>query len=444
MFFRELKPTDFEGAIVLLDLDGTLVADREKELTPQNQHALLSLMEHASVFLVSNNGGVRAPALVSQYGVRAIVSPYKKPSKRVIEGIEFPDAPRVVIGDKVLTDGWFAHRIGASFVKVSRILNGNESLFVRASYNVDDIVWTLVRLSTLFLESKVFSFIRLLRLRQWIKNLLIPAPLFFAGLFFQPELLTAVMYGVLAFSFASSAGYVLNDILDRDEDSLHPRKRFRPIASGAVSPLEGWVFAFFLVLIAGVSATYVPAVVPWLIAYFILQYCYSSFLRSVPVIEFLTVPVFFLVRILAGGAIIAVSVSGWLLLTTFFGALFITAGKRYSESRHEGTRKVLKYYPQQFLEFLPVFSATLTVVAYALYSLLGTTHHAVVYSNLFIVFGVLWYLRGVYRSGIEDPEVRLWSDAVLLGTVLAWGAYLVGVWYGESGFVLLFSLWRAI
>lgn len=429
MFFRDIDPDAFRGKLVFLDIDGTLVPNGESELLPPESSALSALAERADIFLVSNHGIPREPALVARYGIKAIVSPHKKPSVRVLEGVSLPDAPRIVIGDKVLTDGWFAKRIGAEFVRVKPLWGRREQVSIRLMYALDSIVWFFVPTFAMLFASTAWEYVRLARPKQWVKNFLILAPLFFGGGFFSLALLLRAVSGMIAFSFAASAGYVLNDILDRREDALHPTKRNRPVASGAISPSRGILFALALLALALFAASIVPEVIPWLVLYFALQYLYSSALRAIPVLEFIVVASFFVLRILAGGAIVNVPISGWLLLTTFFAALFVTTGKRYSESCHEGVRAVVRSYPPIFLQILPAVSAVLAIVAYALYSVLGTPHPLLVFTNLFVVFGILWYLRGIYLGVAEEPETKLWSDVVLLLTVAAWGLSLLLIFY---------------
>ncbi|MBI3571960.1 UbiA family prenyltransferase [Candidatus Kaiserbacteria bacterium] len=431
MFFREIDFESLRGKVILLDLDGTLVPDGEAVLLPQEAHALAELSSRAQVYLVSNKGLTREPELVVRYGIKAIASPHKKPSARILDDVLLPDAPRVVIGDKVVTDGWFAKQIGATFIHVERLMNGEESFIVRLIYALDDMVWEAVWIFSALFASKAWQFVKLARPKQWIKNLLILAPLFFAGGFFTTSLFLQAIFAAVAFSFAASAGYGINDILDRSEDVRHPKKRFRPIASGTISVFEGTLFSLALLFLGAFFASFVPAIIPWLILYFALQYAYSSALRAVPVLEFIVVSSFFVIRILAGGAVVAVPISGWLLLTTFFAALYVTIGRRYSESRHPGTRGVIRAYPAQFLEVIPAVSAVLVIVAYALYSVLGTTHPALVFSNLFVVFGILWYLRGIYAGVAEEPETKLWSDLVLLLAIGLWGLFVLSVFYGR-------------
>lgn len=442
--FRDLKPEEFRDAVVFLDLDGTLVVDGADELAPKEAHTLATLTTVAQVYLVSNKGLGRIPALAKRYGAEAIVTDVRKPSKHVLDGVALPRKPRIVIGDKMMTDGWFAHRIGARFVKVQRLTDGRESAFVRLTYAVDALVWVIFSTVHIVRDSTLWAYLTLARPRQWVKNLLIPTPLFFAGEFLNIPLLISAAIGVIAFSASASAGYVINDILDADEDRRHPTKQRRPLAARRIGVGAASAYALVLAVIAVAAASLVPPIVPWIVTYLVLTYAYSLFLKRIPVLETVVVACFYLVRILAGGAIAAVPISGWLILTTLFASLFVTAGKRYAESRREHTRSVIRKYSDEYLRILPAVTGTLAILAYALYSILGATHHLLVYSNLFVIFGILWYLRNVYSGRTEDPEEKLWSDLMLLGTVLGWGVYVAVVMYGPQVFLLPLVLWRLI
>ena len=442
MFFKDIDPEFFRGKVVFLDIDGTILPDGEPSPMSEEDRALAALARAATVYLVSNKGLLREPELVARYGIEAIVSPHRKPSARVLDGVPLPDAPRVVIGDKVLTDGWFAKRIGAEFIHVDRVWSGRESLYPRILCLVDDVAWFFLCIAGRVRVSKAWQFVTLARPAQWVKNLLMLAPLFFVGAFFSSPLLATAICAVISFSLAASAGYVFNDILDREEDRRHPKKKMRPLASGRISVSEAILFGATLLLFMAFFASFVPAVAPWIVSYFVLQYLYSSFFRAVPVLEFIVVSSFFVFRILAGGAVVQVPISGWLLLTTFFAALFVITGKRYSESRREGSRSVIRSYPQEFLAVLPAISAVLAIVAYAIYSVLGNPHAGLVYSNVFVISGILWYLRGIYAGATEEPEAKLWSDLVLLCTVGLWGLFLVGVFYHADAVRAVPYLWQ--
>lgn len=415
---------------VYLDLDGTIVADGQGELAPHEAKALSELKEGRDVYIVSNKGLGRAPRIAEMHGIKAILSDYKKPNPQVLGSLGQPPDGAVVIGDKVLTDGIFAWRIGADFIKVDSLRAPTDDMYINVAYAIDAVVWSLCRVLFWIRTSVPFAFFELMRPWQWVKNLLIFAPLFFVGRFFDIEALIPTAIAFLAFSLAASAGYSINDVFDYAEDRVHPTKCTRPIASGRISLSGALFFTLVLGSFAVWVASFVPELIPWIGFYLILSYAYTTYAKKIPVVEFVTVAAFYVIRILAGGAVISVPVTGWLILTTFFAALFVTIGKRYAEATGSPARLVLKKYSQEFITALPAVTATLVLVSYALYSLIGSQHPAMVYSNIFVLVGVLWYLSRIYeRDGVEHPDRKLWKDTILLSTIVCWSLYLLVLLY---------------
>ncbi len=421
-FFRELDVREYEGKTVILDLDGTLVADGSVLLGQEEESVLKNLIHSADrVVILSNSLRDRKSELEARYGITVLQSVVSKPSRRAFADIA-PTEEVVVIGDKVLTDGLFAKNIGGQFVHVKHLADAKESLFVRVSYAVDSFVTVLFSLS---------PFVRLARPKQWVKNLLLFAPLFFAGKLFDISLLLTVSVAFVSLSLLASAGYALNDIKDRASDAVHPTKYKRPVASGIVSVRSASYFATLLFIASVALSLFVPAVLPWVLAYAGLSLLYSFFLKHVPVVEMLSIAAFFLIRIEAGGVVAGVPVSNWLVLVTFFAAFFVASCKRYAESLHESkrTRAVVRVYSRFFITALPVCAGILLIASYFLYSIFGASFSGVMYSTIFVVFGVLWYLRSMYQGATEEPDVRLWKDPVLFATVFLWGIYIMSVFY---------------
>ncbi|HEU5484316.1 MAG TPA: decaprenyl-phosphate phosphoribosyltransferase, partial [Microlunatus sp.] len=174
--------------------------------------------------------------------------------------------------------------------------------------------------------------VRAMRPRQWVKNLLVVLAPLAAGRLFEPAVLGGVALAFVAFCLVSSAVYLLNDIRDVDEDRLHPRKRFRPIAAGelgvpvatalaAVLGVGGLTLGFWVDRGLGIT----------LAVYVVIQVLYSTVLKHLPVIDLAVVSSGFLLRAIAGGVAVGVPLSQWFLLVASFGSLFMVAGKRYSE-----------------------------------------------------------------------------------------------------------------
>jgi 4-hydroxybenzoate polyprenyltransferase/predicted HAD superfamily phosphohydrolase YqeG len=422
-YFSKIDWSAYSGAVVFLDIDGTLVADSECELSADTAQALRVLAQKNTVVITSNGSNrFRAEQLARQFGIEVSPRGIKKPDPAIAVPFVGTGTRLVVVGDKNVVDGAFARAIGAEFVRVTRVVSGSERISVRLSYVVDDYAWV----------SFVFVALRLARPRQWIKNLLICAPAFFAVTLTHASSFVSLMASVVSFSAIASAVYAANDARDAKADAMHPIKRARPVASGALSAVVAYVLAAVWVLIGVVAAWWLaPTLIPYLIGYVIANIFYTLYLKRIPVAETIVVAAFYIVRILAGGAVADVPVSDWLILCAFFLASFLVVAKRRAEAKREGTtRGVLSAYPAGFLDAAIGITATTSIVSYALYSVLAAAHPAMVYSNAFVVFAVLRYLFISWEGhGAERPERLLMRDAPIVTSVFLWFAFVSVLYY---------------
>jgi decaprenyl-phosphate phosphoribosyltransferase len=179
------------------------------------------------------------------------------------------------------------------------------------------------------------TIVNLLRPRQWIKNLLI----FGAPVAAKVSIRSywVVLAGFLTFSLASSLGYVVNDWLDRKKDALHPIKKSRPFASKKLSGKDFAVYVFFLSFSVIALLIFLPEKFVWcVITYLMITVSYSLRFKNVPVIEIIWLATGFLIRAVAGGALLNLQVSSWFLLFSGFGAIYIVAAKRFAELKSGG------------------------------------------------------------------------------------------------------------
>jgi 4-hydroxybenzoate polyprenyltransferase len=283
-----------------------------------------------------------------------------------------------------------------------------------------------------------------LRPDQWHKNLIVFAALIFAVKLLDPAALARAMAAFLIFCAVSSVVYLINDVADRDQDRLHPVKRLRPIASGALSPGTALTFAAVL----GAAAL---AVAFWLrtafglaaAAYLALFVVYTSSLKHIVVLDVMTIAIGFVLRAVAGGLVIDVHISNWLLVCTMLGALFLGLAKR----RHEmtllaagagGHRKILEEYDTYLLDQMIGVVAAATMVAYIIYCASPETHALfgtewLVLTTPFPIYGLFRYLYLVHRkAGGGDPADLLLSDRPMLACVLLWGLTSVLIIYRGS------------
>lgn len=290
-----------------------------------------------------------------------------------------------------------------------------------------------------------------LRPHQWVKNLLVMAPLLFttkdkAGLeidhFRDAASWTAVLLAFAAFCLAASSIYLINDIVDREQDAHHPKKRNRPIASGRLSVgAAKSILAITLLGCAGAGWLVQPAAAKvsflvWPAAYLLLNLAYSFWLKRVVVIDCMCIALGFQLRVQAGAAAIGVAASHWLLLCTFFFSLFLAFCKRYEEVERQTeatgpTRATIEDYSQSFLSMMIGPLAALSILSYSLYTVSTETiekhgDDRLMYTVPIVVYGVFRYLFLVYRrSEGGDPARLLFRDAPLVLCGLAYAGLVV-------------------
>jgi decaprenyl-phosphate phosphoribosyltransferase len=218
------------------------------------------------------------------------------------------------------------------------------------------------------------AFVRSARPRQWIKNLLILAAPGAAGVLGRSGVLGRVSLALIAFICASAAGYLWNDVRDREADRLHPKKSKRPIASGQISPSAGTVAAGALFIVALLLATPLGASFVLVLGiYLLLTSTYSLWLKNMLVVDLVVVASGFVLRAIAGAVAGEVPVSNWFLIVTSFGSLLMVSGRRIAElialqGEASGHRKTLSGYSLGYLDFVAGIASAITILAYCLWA----------------------------------------------------------------------------
>lgn len=424
--FIEIDERKLQGAILLIDIDGTITHEGNLSIDPPALQKLRSLKAHCDVYLCSNGSVERTRALANDTGVSYIESVHRKPSRRVVEKIDKADKRVVVIGDKAMTDGLLAVNIGAEFLQVKRLRHLNDSFITRIIYLVDNFAGILFR--AVYPAS---PYVSLIRPTQWIKNVLVLAPIFFAGAALRPSVFWDAVIATLIFCVTSSAMYVINDIHDASQDRLHPTKKYRPIASGEVAVREALLLVITLLIAGGAGLYMMPAMLPVIGVYVVLNILYSFRLKHVAVLDLVLVAFFYVLRVLAGGEATETYVSPWIILCVFFGALLMVIGKRRGEYVRESKRKVLDSYSKEALDYMLVVSATLALASYGLYSVLGGHSQYAVYSSVFVTIAIFRLLNRMFmsQSDAEYPETLIFKDKVLLVTIFSWIIYMFILFY---------------
>ncbi len=282
--------------------------------------------------------------------------------------------------------------------------------------------------------------ILLLRPHQWLKNVLIFAPIFFSGNFTFINFSSAI-FAFIAFSAAASSAYCLNDLVDLAKDRAHPQKKFRPIAAGKITPTFAFglalVLFLFAVLVGYLQSNYVLEII---LLYSILQLLYTLYLKSVPVSDIILLSLLYLVRILCGVAATGIQPSSWILICTWILALMLASGKRYveisridsSDSSHP-TRGVLARYSPIFLRHLVTNCGAMAIISYLLWcsEVVGRGRFSTVdafFSAIFVVNGVLCYqLKILTNSFNEDPTLGVIQDKSILFSILGFTAWMLFV-----------------
>lgn len=279
-----------------------------------------------------------------------------------------------------------------------------------------------------------------LRIRQWIKNILLFAALVFSGHAFDPPYLLRSVQAFVIFCLISGAVYVLNDILDVAKDREHPIKRLRPFAAGRISTRTGWVlfgalvatglpFSFLLGLPFGAATA----------AYFLLQIAYSVHLKHVVILDVFIISIGFLIRVIAGALVINVEISNWILVCTMLLALFLALSKRRHElvlleRRADQHRVSLREYSPYLLDQMIGVVTSATLVTYLIFTLSAETvakfGNNLILTVPFVLYGIFRYLYLVHaKDGGGRPEETLLTDIPLQLNILAYGAVAVMVIY---------------
>jgi 4-hydroxybenzoate polyprenyltransferase len=203
-------------------------------------------------------------------------------------------------------------------------------------------------------------------------------------------------------------------------------KRLRPVAAGHVSKEAALAVAVLLagVVIAGVMT--MPVLVVPLMAYVLINVLYSFWLKHVPVLDVVLVAVSHVLRLLVGGIAAAVALSPWIVLCTFFGALFLVTAKRRGEFSRESRRRVFEYYTASVLDGMAGVAVSGALIAYALYAVIGAPFPAAEYSVVFVATALLRMLMRVLRgeAAAEFPEKLIFKDRVVLLSTVLWIAYM--------------------
>ncbi len=288
------------------------------------------------------------------------------------------------------------------------------------------------------------NLIRLIRPKQWIKNLIVLLPVFFGGALLHPSAIYAGLITALSFSFAASSIYCLNDIIDIEDDKHHPIKCNRPLASGAISIPQGYTL-MVLMLILSMASTFLlydhqletAGVIAF---YWLLNIGYCLKLKQYAIIDVCIVAFGFVLRVLAGGISTSIHLSKWIVLMTFLLMLFLSFAKRrddvvrMNETGHAPRQNTIRYN-LTFINQAITITSSVTLVCYIMYTVSPETiqnfHTDYLYlTSVFVLVGLLRYIQiAVVDKKSGDPTKVILRDSFTQLIVLAFGLAFLFIIY---------------
>ena len=279
---------------------------------------------------------------------------------------------------------------------------------------------------------KLLEYLKLLRPHQYVKNLFIFVPLFFALQIFNKVYLFNAFIAFIAFSMSASAVYILNDYLDIEEDRKHPKKKLRPLASGAVNKGMAFVIMLLLwVLSCSLMEHLSHSALAILISYIALNIAYCFVLKHVAILDVVIISVGFVLRLFIGSAVTGIALSQWIVIMTFLLALFMALAKRRDDvllfqETGQKMRKVIDGYNLPFLDSAMMIMGSVVIVAYILYttSTIATPrlHSEYLYlTSLFVILGIMRYLQVTFvEKDSASPTKILIKDRFMHFTIVFW------------------------
>ncbi len=279
--------------------------------------------------------------------------------------------------------------------------------------------------------------LKLLRINHWIKNLYIFAPVFFSGQIINSEKLLQSLYAFFIFSFAASSIYILNDIIDVEDDKAHPEKKSRPIAAGKISKNTAY-FLSLIFLLASLTGAFLINIQLLLIiiAYISLNILYSIKLKHIAIVDVTIIAVGFVLRVFAGGESSGILVSHWLIIMTFLISLFLALAKRRDDLIIEDEtgivmRRSIKGYNKEFIQSAISILCGALIVSYILYvtstEVVSRFNNKNIYhSTLFVILGILRYLQlSMVKNKSGSPTKIMYKDIFTQLVIAGWILFFI-------------------
>lgn len=273
-------------------------------------------------------------------------------------------------------------------------------------------------------------YLSLLRIKQWIKNLFVFAPIIFSKNLFNQELFIKTLLTFFILSILSSGLYILNDIFDLESDMEHPEKRNRPLPSGKISKNFALSLSIIFIAFSLISSFLLNHTLTFiLLIYIFLNFFYSLIIKKIVIIDVFIIAINFILRIYSGSVVTQISVSSWLILCTLFLSLFLGFAKRrfeivlLGENAHKH-REVLSSYSVDLLDKIILILSTATILSYSLYSVSPETKEkfgeGFIFTIPVVLYGLLRYIYLIYEKKEGEPTKLVTEDIPLFITIIIW------------------------
>lgn len=275
------------------------------------------------------------------------------------------------------------------------------------------------------------DYIKLLRVKHYVKNLLVFAPLFFSMKFFNSEYLIINIIGFIVFSAVSSIVYIINDLNDIEKDRRHPEKKNRPLASGRIKKEVAYIMAALLFIVSILLGVLIKSNIYSYLAvygYLAINIAYSIKLKNIPIVDVSIIVIGFILRTIYGGLIVDVIISNWLILTVISFSYFLALGKRRNELTSNGgkSRGVLELYNSDFLDKMMYVMLTLFIVFYSLWTMsISSNDSILIWSVLWVIIIVMRYSLIIEGNSYGDPAEVLLSDWILISLSFLYGLFML-------------------
>lgn len=279
--------------------------------------------------------------------------------------------------------------------------------------------------------------LRLLRVKQWSKNVFVFSALLFSLNIVQPEHIYRSVIGFFLFCLVSSCVYILNDYADREADRAHPSKRHRPLASGRLSPASALAVGGLLLALSLTAAFRFDVLFGLLLlSYFAINVGYSFWLKHIVIVDIMTIALGFVLRAIGGALIIDVRVTPWFLLCIMLLALFLAIGKRrhemmlLHEQKLDAQRRVLAEYSLPLLDQMNGMVTSAILLSYALFTFTSDNSVHLMWTLPFVLYGMFRYLYLIHiRKKGGAPDDLLFEDKQILATVIGYVLTVIVILY---------------